>query len=546
MSDPSSTSRRLDSWKAIARHLGRSVRTVRRWEAAEGLPVRRHMHNAQASVYAFTEELEDWVRQREQTPAADFAASVAATAALPDRESDSIAVLPFSYAGPSDGPAWIAEGLTEEVIGSLSGIHGLRVISRTSSAVAKAEGRSLTAIGRALGVRRLLEGGVVADGGRFRISARLFDVASEDRVWSETFAGTTDEAFDLQERIARRVAAAMSLPLDSGDEARLARRTLDHVDVWPLLLEARQEAMRWRGDAIARAESLLSEAIERAGEEAELCVAMGHTKLQYREAGLSPDDHLLDEAEAWARRAAQRDPHGRRVHQLQGWIHFARGKVVAAIGELRTALLDDWNNANALSLLAYCWLISGRVGFARPVIDRLLAVDPLTPLHRCLPGWADALEGRFGDAVTAYRSMYEADPGNPVGRLFYVWILVSAGEAAEARRVASGFPAPLATTPAAEIAALLSHTDGPMPEISDATRSVAQANEMFPRLLAQACAVHDDADGCAGWLRLASERGFINHPFLAEHDPLLARVRSAPPVARLLDDIRLRWERFEA
>src|SRR5690348_15686536 len=60
----SSRGRRLDSWGAIAAHLGRSVNTAQRWEKHEGLPVRRLRHARRGSVYAFTDELDDWWTSR--------------------------------------------------------------------------------------------------------------------------------------------------------------------------------------------------------------------------------------------------------------------------------------------------------------------------------------------------------------------------------------------------------------------------------------------------------------------------------------------------
>ena len=60
---------RLNSWKAIARHLRREVRTVQLWEKHEGLPVRRHFHNRQGTVFAFRVEIDAWCEQRAATPA---------------------------------------------------------------------------------------------------------------------------------------------------------------------------------------------------------------------------------------------------------------------------------------------------------------------------------------------------------------------------------------------------------------------------------------------------------------------------------------------
>ncbi len=57
---PPSADQRLDSWKEIATYLKRGERTVRRWEAQEGLPVHRHLHTKRASVYAFRSEIDVW------------------------------------------------------------------------------------------------------------------------------------------------------------------------------------------------------------------------------------------------------------------------------------------------------------------------------------------------------------------------------------------------------------------------------------------------------------------------------------------------------
>lgn len=59
---------RLDSWKEIAAHLGRDIRTVHRWERGEGLPVHRHLHDKLGSVYAYGDELDRWRSARSTRP----------------------------------------------------------------------------------------------------------------------------------------------------------------------------------------------------------------------------------------------------------------------------------------------------------------------------------------------------------------------------------------------------------------------------------------------------------------------------------------------
>ncbi|MBI3406274.1 MAG: helix-turn-helix domain-containing protein [Acidobacteria bacterium] len=68
---------RLESWKEIADYLKRSVRTVRRWEQLEGLPVYRHTHNKDATVYSFRVELDEWLARRSEEPAVRDGANIA-------------------------------------------------------------------------------------------------------------------------------------------------------------------------------------------------------------------------------------------------------------------------------------------------------------------------------------------------------------------------------------------------------------------------------------------------------------------------------------
>jgi YVTN family beta-propeller protein len=78
----------LESWKAIADHLKRDVRTVRRWEQTEGLPVHRHQHVKGGSVYAYKSELEAWRNQRSHPPTVEEAVEVATPAPPPPTPLD--------------------------------------------------------------------------------------------------------------------------------------------------------------------------------------------------------------------------------------------------------------------------------------------------------------------------------------------------------------------------------------------------------------------------------------------------------------------------
>jgi len=217
--------RRLDSWKEIALYLHRDVTTVQRWEKQEGMPVHRHLHHKRGSVYALSSELDGWRQGRKlrldedqepalQTPAAaddrqttvprrrrwlvlsSAAAVLAALATLAYvatrvRAGDanrpkvrSLAVLPLQNLSGDPSQDYIADGMTEELIGRLSRIHGLRVISRTSTMHFKNTQLSVPEIAKMLSVDAIVEGSLVQEGHQIRVHAQLIRAATDEHIWA--------------------------------------------------------------------------------------------------------------------------------------------------------------------------------------------------------------------------------------------------------------------------------------------------------------------------------------------------------------------------
>src|SRR5271155_548025 len=204
---------RLDSWKEIARYLNRSVRTVRRWEHQEGLPVYRHVHRALASVYALKSEVAAWRQSHALRPAPR-----APVADIPAGSVLSIAVLPFINLSVDPENAYFADGLTEEVTTILSKVHALHVTSRSSSATFRGTKKGAKTIAAQLGVRYLIEGSVRRDVDCLRISAQLIDAAKDIHLWAEAYDGTIDEIFAIQKRIAHKIVDSLRLHLSAREE----------------------------------------------------------------------------------------------------------------------------------------------------------------------------------------------------------------------------------------------------------------------------------------------------------------------------------------
>lgn len=236
--------------------------------------------------------------------------------------------------------------------------------------------------------------------------------------------------------------------------------------------------------------------------------------------------------------------------QLAAWIRYSNGQIQEAVRNLKTAHEIDPNNPDTLALLCNCYLISGCVSSARPLIDQLVALDPLTPLTRCMPGFADLMEGNFASALGPYQQMFEMDPGNPMTRLFYLPILAVNGRMSEVREVAATVPPEVKDTIPARLTNFLAHAlagerSDALAMLTPQIDTIANATDVFPRFLALGYAALGMADRAIHSLSIAVNRGFINYPFLAHHDPFMKPLRTDPRFQQLVASVRARWEKFE-
>ena len=233
---PSEAPERLESWKEIAAYLGREVRTVQGWEKNEGLPVHRHQHAKQGSVYAFRTELDAWRPARKGVPGSAPVADEPAPAGWKRRATllvgaglvlailagalvwrnrtagssrgalSSVVVLPFLDMSPQKDQEYFSDGLTEEIIDGLSRVPNLRVVARTSAFAFKGKPNDVRQIGRQLNVEAVLEGSVRKAGNELRITAQLNRVSDGTHLWSRTFDRKLRDVFAVQQEIAQSIA----------------------------------------------------------------------------------------------------------------------------------------------------------------------------------------------------------------------------------------------------------------------------------------------------------------------------------------------------
>jgi TolB-like protein len=264
--------KRLDSWKEIASYLNRDVTTVQRWEKREGMPVHRHLHDKRGSVYALSGELDSWLQSRgllgqaavgiesSGSDEAERRADSEPAAIADDRETaparvrwrwalaalllvgalavayfthqyrarvaaqpriQSLAVLPLRNLSGDASQDYLADGITEALIGRLAGIRDLHVISHTSVMRFKNSQLSVPEIVRTLGVDAVVEGSVVREGSRIRITAQLIRGATDEHFWSETYDREMRDALSLESELAKSIAEKVRATVTGQEHLRL-------------------------------------------------------------------------------------------------------------------------------------------------------------------------------------------------------------------------------------------------------------------------------------------------------------------------------------
>jgi adenylate cyclase len=137
---------------------------------------------------------------------------------LPDKPS--IAVLPFTNMSGDPKEDYFSDGLTEQIITSLSKFKRLFVIARNSTFVYKGKPVKIQKVAEDLGVRYVLEGSVQKSRDRVRITAQLIDAMTGRHIWSENYDRELKDIFALQDEITIKIMTAMRVELTEGEQAR--------------------------------------------------------------------------------------------------------------------------------------------------------------------------------------------------------------------------------------------------------------------------------------------------------------------------------------
>jgi adenylate cyclase len=168
---------------------------------------------------------------------------------LPDKPS--IAVLPFVNMGGDPKQEFFSDGLTEDIITSLSKVPNIFVIARNSTFTYKGKPVKVQQVAEDLGVRYVLEGSVQISGDRVRISAQLIDALKGYHIWSERYDREMKDFFVLQDKVTLETLKALDVKLGRGEAGRIHGAGTDNLEAYIKLLQAREIFEQQPGKAMS-------------------------------------------------------------------------------------------------------------------------------------------------------------------------------------------------------------------------------------------------------------------------------------------------------
>lgn len=471
-----------------------------------------------------------------------------------------ILVLPFTGDNEHQETQDFCDGLTDEIITDLSGVHSLRTICSTSSMRLKNSPQTPAQIAEELGVRNVLRGAVrlgqlvdpaKATGGRaVRVTTQLIDARTDTLIWGDKYRGTTDDAFAIQESISRQIVSALKVTLSPEENRQLEARPLPDIRAVQFYVKAKQEILNYSHEGLDRALEYLEMGERVVGKNVLLLSTRGQVYWQYLNAGISSDHEYLSRAKHCATEAAAIDAASPHVLRLQGLISLQEGKTQEAVLLLKRSIAEDPNDSDSLSWYSALCALTGKAHAAMPLARRILEIDPLTPVYRFLPGLLSMSAGEFADAIPSFDEAIRLDPKNPLLLWLRGQALALDGKTEEAIAQFDALKQEcgehyFCRIGSVMVAALRRDAAAAEKYIDPAFEKLTAADAHYSWMLGECYALLGNVERAITWLRVAVDNGFLNYPMLGRWDPLLANLRGHADFVALLRHTRELWERFE-
>jgi TolB-like protein/DNA-binding winged helix-turn-helix (wHTH) protein/Flp pilus assembly protein TadD len=350
----------------------------------------------------------------------------------------SLAVLPLKNLSGDPTQEYLADGITEALIGRLSGIRDLRVISRTSVMRFKETQLSVPEIARTLHVDAVVEGSVIREGSRIRVNAQLIRAATDEHIWAEEYQREYRSILLLEDEVVRSIVERIKVSLTPQERVGLASTRSVDPEAHEQYFKGRYYVNERTEDALNKSIAHFQQAIARDPSYALAYSGLADAYALIGFRGAFPSKETLSRAKAAALKAIELDgtlaePHAslafivethewdwqtaeqeykraldlnpgfaRAHHWYAGYLVYV-GRFDEAIAEAKRARDLDPLSLPVNNALAGRLLAAGRVDEALEQLRITLEMNPqFAPAHQTL-GWAYLNQGKYGEAIQEFQ-----------------------------------------------------------------------------------------------------------------------------------------------
>lgn len=323
----------------------------------------------------------------------------------------SLAVLPFENATQARESEFLCDGITENLINTLSRLPDTRVLARTTAFAYKGKAHDLDALRRDLNVDVILTGRVIAEGQRLTVQADLIDLRTKAQLWGDRYQQSIADPIAIEQRIVGSVIDRLQIP-DAGEQhRRLTAQSTSSRKAYELYLRGRHEWNKRSSEGVQAARDYFQQAIDSDPAFAAAWSGLADTYIlmggRFR---LLPRDEAYTRAGHAARRALEIDPKMAEAHASLGQIHSNEFRWRSAEREFQRSIQLNPNYATA-----HFWysMVLGATGDGEAALRHLrtaAALDPLSPIISANLARGLILAGDYPGAIAESRRCLELNP----------------------------------------------------------------------------------------------------------------------------------------
>ena len=352
---------------------------------------------------------------------------------LPDKPS--IAVLPFDNLSKDQSDGYIADGLSENIISSLSMNPHMLVIARNSTFVYKGKAIKVKQVAEELGVRYVLEGSVQKSDDKIRVVAQLIDAVSGYHLWSEKYDRGVKDFFQLLDEITHKIMVALHEKLIWGGGVPTVSTT--SFEAWSYCVKGSHHFQRYTKWDNIKARKLFKQAIKLDPEYVRAWILLAWTHfIDARNAyGNSPNESIK-QAVLIAQKASAIDDSTALLQAFWGTLYLTQRQHEKAITAGQKSIELDPNNADGYALLAQTMYYSGRPDETITLMQQARRLSPYPPAYFLIVlglGYQGA--GRYQEAVPVFKKLLDRAQEGEFSLLLAHYVLAGIyGEMGEYRK----------------------------------------------------------------------------------------------------------------